>query len=140
MAPWVPGGDQATQSGRAKRRYHGLDNWRIVRYTDDFVIITNGSREDALAFQEQAATTLALVGLRLSPTKTKVAHMSEGIAVLSFHIVWKKRRGGGKWYCMVFIADKAFTRIKTTLRRLTPRWSPRPLTEVITQVNAALRG
>jgi RNA-directed DNA polymerase len=23
MAPWAPGGDQATQNGRAKRRYHG---------------------------------------------------------------------------------------------------------------------
>ena len=45
MAPWTAGGDQSTQAGRAKRRYRGLGNWRIVRYADDFVIMTNGSRD-----------------------------------------------------------------------------------------------
>ena len=34
MAPWAPNGDQATQSGRARRRAKGLGNWRIVRYAD----------------------------------------------------------------------------------------------------------
>ncbi len=41
---------------------------------------------------------------------------------------------------MVFIADKAFTRIKATIRNLTPRQSPRTFTDVIVEVNAALRG
>src|SRR5262249_25833175 len=57
-----------------------------------------------------------------------------------FHIQWRQRRGGGKWFCMTFIADKAFTAIKQTIRNLTPRRSPRPLAEVILEVNAALRG
>ena len=54
MAPWQAGGDQSTQAGRAKRRYHGRGNWRIVRYADDFVIMTNGSRDDVAALHEQA--------------------------------------------------------------------------------------
>jgi RNA-directed DNA polymerase len=140
MAPWAGGGDQSTQAGRAKRRYHGLGNWRIVRYADDFVIMTNGSRDDVLALKEQAATVLGGLGLRLSEAKTRVAHLSEGIDFLGFHIQWRKRRGGGKWYCMVFIADKAFASIKQTIRNLTPRRSPRPLADVIIEVNAALRG
>lgn len=140
MAPWAPGGGQATQAARAWRRHHGMGNWRIVRYADDFVIMTNGSRDDALALKEQAARVLAEVGLRLSPAKTTVTHLGEGINFLGFHLVWKKRRGGGKWYCMTFIADKAFRSIKQTIRSLTPRRSPRPLTDVIIEVNAALRG
>jgi len=140
MAPWAGGGDQSTQTGRAKRRYHGLGNWRIVRYADDFVIMTNGSRDDVLALKEQAATVLGGLGLRLSEAKTRVAHLSEGIDFLGFHIQWRKRRGGGKWYCMVFIADKAFASIKQTIRNRTPRRSPRPLADVIIEVNAALRG
>lgn len=140
MAPWAPGGDQSTQSGRAKRRYHGVGNWRIVRYADDFVIMTNGSREDVERLQEQVAGVLAGIGLRLSPSKTRIAHLSEGIDFLGFHIRWRQKRGSGKWYCATLIAEKAFSTIKQTIRNLTPRRSPRRLAEVIREVNAALRG
>lgn len=140
MAPWAPGKEQSTQSARARRRYHGMANWRIVRYADDFVIMTNGSQDDVVALKEQAAMVLGGLGLRFSEAKTRITHLSEGIDFLGFHIQWKKRRGGGKWYCMVFIADKAFAKIKQTIRNLIPRRSPRPLADVINEVNAALRG
>ena len=140
MAPWAPGGEQSTQSGRAKRRYHGLGNWRIVRYADDFVIMTNGSREDVERLQERVTKVLAGIGLRLSPSKTQITHLSEGIDFLGFHIRWRQKRGSGKWYCTTTIADKAFATIKQTIRNLTPRRSPRRLAEVIREVNAALRG
>lgn len=140
MAPWAAGGDQATQSGRAKRRYHGVGNWRIVRYADDFVILTNGSRDDAQRLHEQVAGVLAGIGLRLSPSKTRIAHLSEGIDFLGFTLKWRKTRGGGKWHCATMIADKSFRTIKQTIRNLTPRRSPRPLADVIKEVNAALRG
>ena len=140
MAPWADGGDQATQSARAKRRYHGLGNWRIVRYADDYVIMTNGSQDDARALQEQARVVLAGLGLRFSEAKTRITHLSEGIDFLGFHIRWRPQRGSGKWYCMVFISEKSFAKIKQTIRNLTPRRSPRPLAAVIIEVNAALRG
>lgn len=140
MAPWADGGDQSTQTGRAKRRYHRLGNWRIVRYADDFVIMTNGSKDDVAALKEHAAQVLAGIGLRFSEAQTRITHLSEGIDFLGFHIQWRQRRGGGKWCCMTFIADKAFATIKQTIRNLTPRRSPRPLTDVLLEVNAALRG
>lgn len=43
MAPWQDGGEQSTPWGRRRRRLQGIGNWRIVRYADDFVIMTNGS-------------------------------------------------------------------------------------------------
>ncbi len=140
MGPWQSGGDQSTQWNRRRRVLHGMGNWRIVRYADDFVIMTNGSQDDVVALKEQAATVLGGLGLKFSEAKTRIRHLSEGIDFLGFHIQWKKRRGGGKWYCMVFIADKAFVKIKQTIRNLIPRRSPRPLADVINEVNAALRG
>ena len=140
MAPWQPGGDQATQWARRKRMRTGLGNWRIVRYADDFVVMTNGSRDDMLALREQVVEVLGGLGLRLSETKTRITHLEQGIDFLGFHLQWRQRRGGGKWYCMTFIADKAFRSIKQTIRQLIPRRSPRPLTAVIIEVNAALRG
>jgi RNA-directed DNA polymerase len=140
MAPWSKGGEQSTQWARRHRVRQGMGNWRIVRYADDFVIMTNGSKDDAIALKEQAASVLARLGLRFSEAKTRIAHLSEGIDFLGFHLQWRQRRGSGKWYCMTFIADKAFASIKQTIRNLTPRRSPRPLADVIREVNAALRG
>jgi RNA-directed DNA polymerase len=139
-APWQPGGDQSTQAGRAARRRRGLGNWRIVRYADDFVIMTNGGREDAERLHEQVSGVLAGLGLRYSPSKTRIAHLSEGVDFLGFTLKWRKTRGGGKWYCATMISDKSFRKIKQTIRNLTPRRSPRPLAAVIKEVNAALRG
>ena len=140
MAPWSKGGEQSTQWARRHRVRQGMGNWRIVRYADDFVIMTNGSKDDAVALKEQAAGVLAGLGLRFSEAKTRIAHLSEGINFLGFHLQWRQRRGSGKWYCMTFIADKAFASIKQTIRNLTPRRSPRPLADVIREVNAPLRG
>jgi len=138
--PVGPGGDQSTQSGRAKRRYHGLGNWRIVRYRGRL-------RHPHQRRQGRCATpartshgVLAGIGLRLSPTKTRIAHLSEGIDFLGFTLKWRKTRGGGKWHCATMISDKAFRTIKQIIRNLTPRRSPRPLADVIREVNAALRG
>jgi len=140
MAPWAEGGEQATQQARRGRARKGMGNWRIVRYADDFVIMTNGSRDDAVTLKEQASGVLAGLGLQFSEAKTRITHLSEGIDFLGFHLQWRQRRGGGKWYCMTFIADKAFASVKQTIRNLTPRRSPRPLADVINEVNAALRG
>jgi RNA-directed DNA polymerase len=140
MAPWAEGGEQSTQWARRHRVLKGLGNWRIVRYADDFVIMTNGTAEVAAALKERAQVVLAGLRLKFSEAKTRITHLSEGIDFLGFHLQWRQQRGSGKWYCMIFIADKSFAKIKQTIRSLTPRRSPRPLTEVIIEVNAALRG
>ncbi len=45
----------STASRRAGRRRHGLPNWRIVRYADDFAVLTDGTEQDAQALREQIA-------------------------------------------------------------------------------------
>ena len=56
MAPWAEGGEQSTQWARRRRVLQGLGNWRIVRYADDFVIMTNGTADDAAALQEASTS------------------------------------------------------------------------------------
>jgi hypothetical protein len=41
---------------------------------------------------------LAPMGLRLSPAKTKVVHLSEGFDFLGFHLQWRRKRGTSRWY------------------------------------------
>jgi RNA-directed DNA polymerase len=53
---------------------------------------------------------------------------------------WSLITPSEEWIASPFIAEKSFAKIKQTIRNLPPRRSPRPLTEVIIEVNAALRG
>ena len=77
----------------ARRRAKGLPNWRIVRYADDFVVLVHGTRHDVEALREEITDVLAPMGLRLSPAKTRVVHMSDGFDFLGFHIQWRRKTG-----------------------------------------------
>ena len=91
-APWKAGGAMSTESRRAARRHKGLPTWRTVRYADDFAVLVNGSEQDTEALREQIADVLATLGLRLSESKTRVVHLSEGFSFLGFRIQWRRKR------------------------------------------------
>ena len=140
MAPWKPGGIMETSSQRARRRARGLPNWRIIRYCDDFVILVHGSREDTQALREDVARVLAPMGLRLSPAKTQVVHMSDGFGFLGFRIRWKRKRGTGKWYVYTFIDDRPVRSLKAKIRALTHKTSQQDLAYVLTRLGQIMRG
>ena len=78
--------DGRTRQQRQKRRRHGLANYRLIRYADDFVVLVTGQREHAEVLRGEVATVLAPMGLRLSPEKTQVVHIDEGFDFLGFTI------------------------------------------------------
>jgi RNA-directed DNA polymerase len=126
MAPWRPGGTMNTAYQRHARRAKGLPTWRIVRYADDFVILVHGQRSDAETLREDIATVLTPLGLRLSPAKTRVTHMSEGFDFLGFRIQWRRKRGTNQWYVYTFIADRPLKAVKAKIRAMTHRVCRRP--------------
>ena len=69
-------------SMRARRRRAGVPAMRIIRYADDFVVMVNGSRNDAEALWDEVTAVLAPMGLRLSEEKTRVCHIDEGFDFL----------------------------------------------------------
>jgi RNA-directed DNA polymerase len=75
-----------TDFRRTRRRRTGLGTWRLVRYADDFVVLVHGSRQNTEALRDEIADVLAGMGLRLSPAKTQIVHMSEGFDFLGFHL------------------------------------------------------
>ena len=141
MAPWEPGGVMSTPGRRHRRKNtKGLPNWRLVRYADDFVVLSDGTAEHLEALREEIASVLAPMGLRLSPEKTTVVHMSEGFDFLGFHIQWKHRRGSRKSFVYTFIGKRPLTSVKAKVRLLTHRRSQRPLGEALRRLNQVLRG
>ena len=78
---------------RAKRLRHGLPNFRLVRYADDWCLMVRGTRADAEALREEIAGVLATMGLRLSPDKTLITHIDEGLDFLGWRIQRHRKRG-----------------------------------------------
>ncbi|MEU7876443.1 group II intron reverse transcriptase/maturase, partial [Dactylosporangium sp. NPDC049140] len=135
MAPWKPGGTMSTSARRNYRRGKGLPTWRLVRYADDFVVLVHGTEDHVQALREDVANVLAPLGLRLSPAKTTVVHMSDGFDFLGFHIRWRRKRGSNKWHVYTFIAQRPIRSLKAKIRALTHRTSQQDLRSVLTRLN-----
>lgn len=73
--------------------------------------------------RELIANVLATLGLRLSESKTRVVHMSEGFPFLGFRIQWRRKRGTSKHYVDTFIDDRPVRSVKAKIRALTRRTS-----------------
>ncbi|PYC76915.1 group II intron reverse transcriptase/maturase [Streptomyces tateyamensis] len=137
---WESGGELSNSSRRWRRRAKGLPSWRLVRYADDFVVMVDGTRQDTEALREEVAQVLAPMGLRLSPAKTQVVHLSEGFDFLGFRIQWRRKRGTDKWYVYTFIAERPLRALKAKIRSMTHRTSQQDLAVVLFNLNRATQG
>jgi RNA-directed DNA polymerase len=137
---WRSGQQMATASDRTRRRRQNLPNWRVVRYADDFVVLMHGTRADVEALREDVADVLQPLGLRLSPAKTQVVHMSDGFDFLGFHIQWRRKYGTTKWHVYTFIADRPIRSLKVKIRALTNRTSQQNPRDVLIRLNQIMRG
>jgi RNA-directed DNA polymerase len=111
----------STEQQRQKRRRHGLANYRLVRYADDFVVLVTGEKEHAQTLRGTVETVLAPMGLRLSPAKTRVVHIDEGFDFLGFNIRRMRKRGSHKHYVYTRPSTKAVASIKDRVRAMTYR-------------------
>jgi RNA-directed DNA polymerase len=139
-APWQPKAEMSTSMRRRRRRWKELPNWRLVRYADDFVVLTDGSRHHLTALRERITDVLAPMGLVLSQAKTQIVHMSEGFEFLGFRIQWARKRGTPTWHVYTFISDRPLRSVKAKIRALTPRTSQAELKDTLIRINQITRG
>ncbi|MFC9618876.1 group II intron maturase-specific domain-containing protein [Streptomyces sp. NPDC056930] len=137
--PREPNGETATCHQRRRRRAAGRPNWRIVPCTDDFVVLSDGERNDVEALREDITKALQPLGLRLAEAKTQVVHMAEGFEFLGFRIQWRRKRGTDKWHVHTFIADRPIQQLKDKIRALTNRTLRQNLRNVLVRLNQITR-
>jgi len=130
----------ATRVDRARRHRHGLATYRLVRYADDFVVMVNGSRAHAEALHEEVAAILAGIGLRLSPDKTKVAHIDDGFDLLGFRIRRDGKQGDGRRYVYTYPSKTSLASILRKVKAISRQGTNQPLSEILRQLELALRG
>jgi len=125
---------------RIRRRRRGLANFLYVRYADDWVVLCNGTKSQALAMKEELKGVLRSMGLELSEEKTKVTHITEGFEFLGYRI----KRGigtSGKMIPKVQIPEKAIKRFRQEMKRkLTYSSTNESVNAKITALNQFIRG
>jgi RNA-directed DNA polymerase len=132
--------DHETPWRREVHRKRGGAFYRIIRYADDFVILVKGSREQADALWDEVSQVLAPLGLRLSESKTRVCHLTEGFDFLGFHIRRRRRKGTSTWTIYTYPSKKALLSVMAKVRTLTNRIKAASLEELLKQLNPILQG
>jgi RNA-directed DNA polymerase len=139
----LAGAWQATMgdfNSRRTRRRHGLPNYRLVRYADDFVVLVDGTEADTGALRDEVAAVLLPMGLRLSEEKTRIVHIDEGFDFLGFRIQRHQKRGTAKRYVYTYPSKAALASVKAKVKRATQGATDQSLATLIHRLNPVLRG
>jgi RNA-directed DNA polymerase len=137
----APGGPASSEWERAVRRRRGLPNFRLVRYADDWCLMVRGTRADAEALKEEITGVLAGMGLRLSPEKTLITHIDEGLDFLGWRIQRHRQPGGTRQYVYTYPAKKALRAICRKVKNICRGTSVnQPLSVLLYRLNPVLRG
>ncbi len=105
--------------------------YRMTRYADDFVIQCR-SRAEAQEALETVKQWVMQAGLRLHPEKTRIVDATQrgGFEFLGWHF-----ERGYQWP-----REKSQTKLKETIRQLTPRTSGQSMSQIIQNLNRRLKG
>jgi len=80
------------------------------------------------------------MGLVLSETKTRIAHIDEGFDFLGFRIQRQQKRGATKHYVYTYPRKAALAAIKAKVRKLCQGTLNQSLTVLLNRMNSVLRG
>src|SRR5215208_8323734 len=137
----APGGPGISRNERLTRRRHGRPNYRLARYADDWCLLVSGTKDDAEALPGQIAAVLSTMGLRLSPEKTLITHIDEGLDFLGWRIQRHRKRGtSNTYYVYVYPAKKALHAAKAKIKAICWQNTNQPLDVLLIRLNRFLRG
>jgi RNA-directed DNA polymerase len=136
----APGGPGASRNDRLTRRRHGLPNYRLSRYADDWCLVVSGTKADAEALREEIAGALSTMGLRLSEGKTLITHIDEGLDFLGWHIQRRRKRGTNRRYVYTYPSHKAVKAVTSKVKTRCRQNTNLPLETLLRQLNPVLRG
>jgi RNA-directed DNA polymerase len=111
---------------------------QLVSYADDFVILSRGRAEAALAWTRRV---MAAIGLSLNETKTCIrSAREEHFDFLGYTFGPERYRKDGHWYLAAKPSKKSIQRLKTKVRAVLRPGNQRPWPVVAGELNRLLRG
>jgi group II intron reverse transcriptase/maturase len=137
---WVEEKWYLTPYEQQKRRHAGGGNYRMVRFADDFVVMSNDRIAGVRHAKEEIREFLAIeLHLELSEDKTRITHLNDGFNFLGFNI--QRCKPEGRWVVHLRPPEKAKKRVKKRIKDLTSRgWTWMDEYTRLTTLNAIVRG
>jgi group II intron reverse transcriptase/maturase len=107
---------------KTERRRKGLANYAYVRYADDFVILSNGTRAQVEEMRCEIRSFLSSeLHLTLSMEKTRITHLNNGFDFLGFRI--QRTMGHKGMVTKVTISEKGMEKHLKVIQAATSRTS-----------------
>jgi RNA-directed DNA polymerase len=100
----------------------------------------SGTRAQTEALLPGVAEVLSVVGLRLSPEKTLITHIDEGLDFLGWRIQRHRKRGTDRHYVYNYPAKKALRSIKAKTKTICRTNVGQPWGVLLHRLNQVLRG
>ena len=92
---WVNQWTNLTRAEKRKRWNRGKGNWHYVRYADDFLLLTNGTKGRAEKMMERVEDFIdEELNLTLSDEKSELNHAEDGFSFLGYDLKVKTETGG----------------------------------------------
>jgi RNA-directed DNA polymerase len=135
---WDAMGQKWHQRDAIRRR--GGATYRLIRYADDFVICVAGERRHAEELIAVTETVIAPLGLTLSPEKTRVVHINEGVDFLGCRIKRQQRGSDERWFVYTYPSKRSLAAVKAKVRQITHSGHNQPLDQLLHRLNPVLRG
>ncbi len=133
-------GMEAAMGVRYNNRDETISRRGLVRYADDFVVFCE-TENDAHAARAEMAAWLALRGLRLSETKTRITHASDGFDFLGYNVrLYKSAHTKTKGKLLIKPSHNAQSRIRTRLRQEWRKLHGQNILAVLAKLNPIIRG
>jgi group II intron reverse transcriptase/maturase len=105
--------------------------YKIVRYADDFVVLTKSRRKAQRALEVIKEITEGKLNLELHPEKTVITNFGKGFVFLGYEFIgWQYKRP----------RKKALKKFKDKVRKVTRRQQPWPVDMIIGRLNPVVRG
>lgn len=135
---WEAMGQKWHQRDAIRRR--GGATYRLIRYCDDFVICVAGERRHAEELIARTEQVIAPLGLKLSPEKTRVVHIDEGIDFLGWRIKRQRRGSDGRRYVYTYPSKRSLAAVKAKIREITRSGHNQTLAQLLHRLNPVPRG
>jgi RNA-directed DNA polymerase len=111
---------------------------RFVRYADDCSIFVKSERAARRVLISITKFLEGKLKLKVNPEKTKICRpVNSALLGYGFVPIYKK---GEKGQYQLVTGDKAFTKLKTRIKEVTRKTSPKTFDEMIASLNSVVRG
>ena len=103
------------------RRSRAEGNFRMLRFADDFIVLSNGGMTQARTAKQEIKEFLwDELRIELSEEKTRITHINDGFDFLGFH-VRRVKNHENRWVIHLRPSEKNKRKVKRRLKELTTR-------------------